>query len=48
MNTLEFDDSQYSNLEVQVVVRRHSGYYVKKIMLTVLLIVGMSLSLIHI
>ena len=37
--TLEFDDSQYSNLEVQV--WRHSGYYVKKIMLTVLLIVGM-------
>ena len=48
VNTLEFDDSQYSNLEVQVVVRRHSGYYVKKIMLTVLLIVGMSWSVLWI
>ena len=32
LNLLEFDQTEYSGVEVQVVVKRLSGYYVKKIM----------------
>ena len=41
---LEFDQSMYSTVEIQIVVQRLSGYYVKKIVVTILLIVAMSFS----
>ena len=44
INTIDFDGTQYSHVELQVVVRRKYGYYVKKITLIVLLVVSMSWS----
>ena len=44
-NVLEFDHSTYSGMEVQMVVKRLSGFYIKKIMVTCLLINSMSWSI---
>jgi hypothetical protein len=41
---LEFDGSTYSTVEVHIVVKRLAGFYLKKIVTTICLIVGMSWS----
>eukprot|EP00965_Chrysotila_dentata_P147760 4877471-Pleurochrysis_carterae.AAC.1 len=44
ISTLEFDGSRYSNVQICIGVKRRYGYYIKKITITVFLIVAMSWS----